>query len=410
MKHVWILNHYAQTPTGSGATRHYYFAKNLEAYGWTASIIAASVEMHTKEQRLSKMQLKRLEVINGVPFLWLKTPSYTRNNWRRMLNMLAFGVHAIIPFATKYLVRPDAIIGSSVHPFAALAGAIIAWRRHVPFLFEVRDLWPQTLIDMGYLRPESFVTNIFQHLELWLYKRASTIIAVLPQAYEYIVPLGIAREKIIWIPNGVDMQAFPQPRPPTPNPAVFTLMYFGAHGRANGIENTLEAMACLNKLALPLPIKLRLIGDGPDKSQLIEKAKTLGLTNVSFEPPVPKSKIPTLAQEADAFVFNILNLPLYRFGISLNKLFDYMASGRPIIYAGSASNDPVAEAQAGLTVPPENPQAMAEAIVQLMAMSPELREEMGGRGRRYVEEKHSFAYLSQKLATALDVCTANARE
>lgn len=400
MKHVWILNHYAQTPDRSGATRHFHLAKELAAYGWKASIIAASVEMHTKKQRLNPGEAYRLEMYEGIPFLWIGTPLYTENNWRRMLNMLAYAGRVLLPWTTKTLARPDAIIGSSVHPFAALAGALLAFHFRVPFLFEVRDLWPQTLIDMGRLSPDGVTTRLMRGLEKWLYRRARYIISVLPNAYEYIVPLGIDKDKIVWIPNGVDLSAFPVPAHPAEEHDPFTLMYFGAHGRPNGLDNIILAMELLQKRKIP--VRLRLIGEGGEKNSLKEMVAEKGLNNVVFEDSVPKEKIPQLAREADAFVFNILNLPLYRFGISLNKLFDYFAAAKPIIYGGAAANDPVSEARAGITVPPEDPGAMAGAVEKLLSMSPQERSDMGRNGRRYVEEKHAFGYLAGKLAQALD--------
>lgn len=403
MKHVWILNHYAATPSSSGVTRTYNFAKNLPPCGWTASIIAASTDYHTRKQYLKDGETSRIEEINGVPFLFLRTPPYQRNDWRRAVNMLVFMARALTPGMMKGLQKPDVIIGSSVHPFAAIAGAVLAACRHVPFVFEVRDLWPQTLIDMGYLKPDGFVTRALQLVEKWLYRRAVRIVVLLEHADNYIVPLGIAKNKIVWIPNGVDSSVFPVAREVAPS-GVFTLMYFGAHGDANGLHNVLAAMKILNQKTLPMPVRLRLIGDGPEKVGLIARAKEAGLGNVSFEDPVPKTEIPALAAQADVFLFNVRNLDLFKYGMSPNKLFDYFAAARPIVYTGATRDNMVELAQAGLTVPPEDPQAMADAIARLMALTPAERAEMGRNGRRYVEEKHAFSYLAQKLATVLDQC------
>ena len=402
MKHVWVLNHYAAAPGESGISRTHYLAQHLPPYGWSASIIAASTDYHTRKQRLEDHETLRLEVLDSVPFLWLRTPSYIRNDWRRVLNILAYTLRALLPSSTSQLKKPDAIIGSSVHPLAALAGAILAWIKKVPFIFEVRDLWPQTLIDMGHLKPDSLVTRALQYLELWLYKRAAYTIVLLEHADEYIVPLGIDKSRVVWIPNGVDSKQFPAAQTTKAASDVFTLMYFGAHGDANGLKTVLDAMHLLKGKTLPMPVRLRLIGDGTEKKGLIEYAKTLGLDNVSFENPVPKKEIPALAQEADVFTFNVRNLALFKYGMSPNKLFDYFAASRPIIYTGATLRNMVEEAKAGLTVPPENPSAMADAVQTLLAMTPAQREEMGHNGRRYVEEKHSFPYLAQKLAVVLD--------
>lgn len=149
MKNIWILNHYATYPGGVGSSRHYYLAKCLKSLGWSATIIAASVEHQTGIQRLKFGEGQRIDEINGVPFLWLRTPVYKGNGAGRLKNILAYTWSVLQPNATKELPRPDVIVGSSVHPFAAVAGALLARRLSVPFIFEVRDLWPQTLIDLG---------------------------------------------------------------------------------------------------------------------------------------------------------------------------------------------------------------------------------------------------------------------
>jgi glycosyltransferase involved in cell wall biosynthesis len=407
MKNVWILNHYAKAPSDAGGTRHFHLAEHLQAHGWQATVIAASVDHATGQQRLAAHEAQRLETLQGVPFLWINTPGYSGNGGARVRNMLAYTWAVLRRRTTAALPRPDVVIGSSVHPFAAVAGALLARRYRVPFIFEVRDLWPQTLVDMGRLRDGALTTRTLRLLERWLYRRAARTVVLLPLAWQYIVPLGIAKERVVWIPNGVDLSLFPRSElAEAPGDETFTLMYFGAHGGANGLDNVLQAMAQVAQLPGGQNIRLRLIGNGPLKPALIEQAKALGLTNVQFESPVPKSQIPTLAAQADAFVIAVLDLPkLYRFGISMNKLFDYLAAGRPILIASAATNNPVAASQAGLTVPPGRSQELANAIVQMANTPLTERQRMGQAGRAYVEQNHGFDQLAQRLAQTLDaVC------
>ncbi len=394
MKNVWILNHYAQEPGAGGGTRHFDLAKNLKSFGWTASIIAAGTEHNTGRQRVSGLT-SRLDNIDGVNFLWISTPGYEGNGSARLKNMLAYTVRSLSSSVTSQLPRPDAIIGSSVHPLAGVAGAMLASRHKVPFYFEVRDLWPETLIDMGRISRNGLTARIMRRIEGYLYRRASKIITLLPNAHDYIGRFNIAREKVVWIPNGVELGRFPPPVEPRLKDQ-FSLMYFGAHGGANGLGNLIEAM----RLIQDEPVRLRLIGDGPEKEQLRNQAD--GLSNISFEAPVPKSEIPRLASEADAFVFNLIDAPVFKYGISSNKLFDFMASGRPIIFACHSSNNPVADAGAGFTIPPESPEDLAEAIKTMMHTPHQRRWEMGLAARRFVEENHHFAHLAHTLANVLN--------
>lgn len=403
MKHVWILNHYAQEPGGTGGTRHFHLAKHLSSSGWQATVIAATA-IGSGEKRLEAGELSRLDSIRDVPFLWVRTPIYEGDGAGRMLNMLAYSWRVLRRRTTHGLPRPDVVIGSSVHPFAAAAGALLARRFKVPFVFEVRDLWPQTLVDMGRLREGDFLTWALRKLETWLYRRAARIVVLLPHAWEYITPLGIPRERITWIPNGVDLSLFPPTPERTGEPSGrFTLMYFGAHGQANGLDNLLQAMKLVQSRPEGRHIVLRLVGDGRMKAALIEQARQLGLSNVSFEPPVPKFRIPAVAMEADAFVIAVRDLPrLYRYGISMNKLFDYLAAARPVVIASNAANNPVADSAAGLTVGAEQPRALADAIINIAAAPLEARLRMGRAGREYVERNHSFQQLAQRLAVVLD--------
>lgn len=402
MRHVWILNHYAQVPGGPGGTRHFSLARHLPACGWKATIIAASTDHATGRQRLRDGETKRAETVGGVPFLWLRARDYSGNGTDRVLNMLDY-TRAVLKRGTlANLEPPDAIIGSSVHPLAAWAGHRLARRYGVPFVFEVRDLWPQTLIDMGRITARHPAAISLRWLEKSLYENAKCIIVLFPGAKAYIEPLGIPPDRIVCIPNGADLAQFPVTPPREPSDR-FTLMYLGAHGAANGLDNVLAAMRIVEADPAGRRVTLRLIGEGPQKPALIAMADEMGLRNVAFEDPIPKAEVPARAAEADAFVICIRDMPgLYRFGISMNKIFDYMAAGRPTIAALAASNNPIAEADAGLTVPPENPEALAGAILKLSSLPNERRDRMGRAGRRHVEEHYAMEKLSGRLAAALD--------
>jgi len=404
MRHVWIVNHYAQEPVGFGVTRHFSLARHLAAHGWKATIIAASTDHPGGRQRLEAGEASRLQTFDGVPFLWLRAREYSGNGTDRILNMVDFTRAALRRGMLSGIEPPDVVIGSSVHPLAAWAGRRLARRFRVPFVFEVRDLWPQTLIDMGRVSARHPATLALQWLERSLYRSAARIVVVLPNAGDYIEPLGIPRDKIVWIPNGVDPDWFPPP-PPASASDTFTLMYFGAHGEANGLATMLEAMRLVERDPAGQRIVLRLIGKGPQKPVLVAMAREAGLRNVRFDDPVSKVEIPGLAAEADAFVICVRNMPgLYRFGISMNKIFDYLAGARPTIIAVDAANNPIAEAGAGLTVAPEDPQALAAAILAMAALQPERRREMGAAGRRYLEGNHRMDLLAGRLASTLNAC------
>lgn len=401
MKHVWILNHYAQLPADTGGlTRHHSLARHLPANGWRATIVAASTAHPSGRRRNLEAEGSR-DVGDGTRFLWLAAPEYSGNGVDRIRNMLAYAWRAAFSGATSALERPDAIIGSSPHPAAALAGALLARRHGVPFLFEIRDPWPQALIDMGRIGADGLPARAMRRLERHLFRVASRSIALWPHIGAYMREHGIEGPEPAWIPNGFDLAAASPPEP-LPDGAAFTLMYLGAHGGANGLDNLVRAMRIVQDRPEAAHIRLRLIGDGPLKPGLRGLAAELGATNLAFEAPVPKHRVAALSAQADAFVFNLVDAPMFRYGISPNKLYDYMAAQRPVIFCCNASNDPIAESGGGISVAPGRPDLLAEAILRLAATPRERRAAMAAAARRHVEARHSFERLAADLARVLD--------
>lgn len=401
-KILWIVNHYALPPGGVGGTRHFTLAKHLKALGWRAIIIAASTELNTGTQRLRADEPSRLETIDGVEFLWLRAPVYRGNRLGRLINMLVFAGRAWRLKSRVLLPKPDAVLGSCPHPFASFTALLLARHYRVPFYYEIRDLWPEGLVELAHISPNHPLMLLFGWMERYEVRRARKIVTLLPGICQYLVPLGVKEDDIVWVPNGIDASLFAVVEPP-PARQPFTLMYFGAHGIANGLDNLISAMEILRDEGVE-NIRLRLVGDGPMKAALQAQvvAKDL-LLQVSFESPVPKSAIPALAAGADGFVFNLVDAPVFiKYGVSANKLFDFMAAARPVLFCCKAGNDPVQSAQCGFTVEPNNPRALADAIKQLATMPLSERQAMGQRGRAYVLEHHGFENLARKLAAMLD--------
>ncbi len=404
---IWIFNHYAITPDLPGGTRHYDLGKELVKQGHHVVIFATSFH-HTlhRETRLQLGENWKIEDVDGVKFVWLRTPPYWRNDWRRVRNMVVYMFRAWwlgrkLPKLSSEIKKPDILLGSSVHLLAVLAAYWLSKYYNVPFVMEVRDLWPQTLIDMGKLSPQHPITKALQILEKFLYNQAKRIITPLPNAHEYIISCGIPREKVVWIPNGVDLSRFNNNVYPERSNNDFNVMYVGAHGLANGLDTLIQAAKIVQDSGYQ-KIHFILVGDGPEKPRLIALAKDLNLYNIEFHKSMPKNQVPSILNKADATVFLLHNIPLYKYGISLNKLFDYLATGKPLILAGSPVNNPVQEAQCGLTVPPGDPRALAEAIIKLYQMPPEERKAMGKRAREYVEKYYDIRKLADRLETVLN--------
>ena len=402
MRHVWILNHYANPPAFPGGARHHSLALHLPEYGWKATVLVSSVIHHANRQLLPDGVGSAVETVEGVDYLRLRIPQYEDNSIHRLMSMGAYCARALDPRSRRRIAPPDLVVGSSVHPFAALAGSIIATRYRVPFVFEVRDLWPETLIARGKMEENGAPARAFRTLERYLYRRAEHIVTVLPRAHEYITRCGVPREKVAYIPNGYNARDF-EDLPPRPKRKTFDFMYFGSHGLSNDLDVLIDAYASFEaRYEGKRPVRLRMIGDGPLKEGLQKRAEELGIRNISWEPLRPRGDVPALASEADCCVVVVGDLPrLYRYGISLNKLFDYMGAGRPVIAAAAAANDPVSEAGAGLSVPPEAG-ALADAMLQMASTHHAPRAAKGPPPPPFMLHKHHKPVLAGRYAELLD--------
>ena len=398
---IWIVNHYADPPDGM-ATRSIDIARRLVQRGNPTTIFASNFN-HYRFDSVVPMgwRLWRAQDVEGVKVVWIRTTPYHANNWRRTVNMVLFTI-LVLAVGLFERPKPDVVIGVSVHPLAAWAGYVLSRVKRARFFFEVTDLWPQTLIDLGRLKPQSLIARSLRRLERFLCMKAERIVMLLPNADLYLKSLGVPQDKIVWIPNGVELSRYDAlapydgaKRPP------FRVMFMGGFVATNALDNILETAKLLKDRGRD-DIEFILVGRGTDRELVIQKAHDLGLHNVHFPDPVPKPEIGRVMSGADAFIYALHDLPLYRYGVSLNKLTDYLAGGRPIIFSGHSAYDPVKEIGAGYSLPPDDPVAVADAIEKLFSLSPVERIDMGRKGREYVVEYHDIPKLASRLLATLE--------
>lgn len=404
---IWIFNHYATIPSLAGGTRHYDLAKELIKKGHTVTIFASSFDHPTRtEKHIHHPAVKILEEnIDGIRFIWVKTTPYQKNDWRRVLNMLSYSVRAYF-YAKKLSEKPDVVIGSLMHPFAALIGYLIARKKKSLFYFEERDLWPQTLIDLGKVSEKHPVVKVLSWLERFLYRKAHRIIVLFDKAVDYVESQGISRNKVLYLPNGVDLDRFkeinlhlPKEHEDTFNQlkGKFIVMYTGAHGLANNLDPILDIAKIMEKKFTD--IHFLFVGEGSEKERLLHKSIAYSLNNVTFLPGVPKNLIPSLLSRGHIGIISLKDTKLYKWGISLNKMFDYMAAGLPIVMLSSLKNTIIEQYQIGIKAQDINEAANA---IENLYVDEHTYKVMKQNALHFVEQYHSWDNLAQKLLNVLE--------
>ncbi len=348
------------------------------------------------EWRARFRNFRDTEVIDGVcierTWLW---PLPNRRAHERIRSYASFCLSAAIRGIT--LAAPDLVIGTSPQLLVALCGWWLARSKRVPFVFEVRDLWPESLAAVGASAEGNTLHRVLGAIAGFLYRRADRIVVVTPAFKAHLIQRWhVPAEKISIVENGVETDLFrPEPsaielrRGSKPNtPDRFLICYVGTLGMAHGLETVIDAADQLQR-TLPSALLL-LVGEGSEKQRIVEMAAARGLSNVEFLDQQPRNRIPAIVSAADLCLVTLKKTDLFKTVIP-TKLLEYMACERPVVIAvDGQARQIVEDADAGLFVPPGNSHALADAICDL-ARNPERRRQMGANGRRYI-----LAHLSRE--------------
>ncbi len=415
---ILLINHYAGSPAHGMEHRPFYMAREWVRAGHDVTILAAT-HSHLRTQNPAAGE----EIIQGIRYRFLDTPSYQGNGLGRVRNMLAF-VSSVWRQARRLAdeLKPDIVIASSTYPLDIYPARRIArlakkqgakthgagtHRAKARLIYEVHDLWPLSPMELGNIPAwHPFIMGM-QKAENDAYRSVDRVVSMLPKAEAHMRAHGMAPEKFAYLPNGIDVSEWKEATEPLPAlhrealeglraQGRFIVGYAGSHGVANALHHLIDA-ACL---LAGQPVTLVLVGQGPEKDAL--QSRAMGVDNVVFLPPLAKGAVPALLDAMDALYLGWNRVPLYRFGISPNKLMDYMMAAKPVIHSVEAGNDPVAESACGLSVPPEDPEAIARAITQMMATDPAERAAMGARGRAFVVDQHDYRVLAQRFLEVME--------
>jgi len=402
---ILYLSQYFPPEIGATQTRAYEMARNLVRLGHQVTVLA-EVPNHPTGiiPPAYRGKLYERAVMDGVDVLrvWVKTaPQKTFAT--RMLLYLTYMVNGALAGSLLAPGRFDLVYATSPPLFVGAAALALSRLRRAPMVFEVRDLWPESAVQLGELNNTRAI-RLATHLEEACYRRARHIVVVTKGIRARLLERGYPAEKITLIPNGANTDIY-TPQPPNLElrrswgigPERFVVLYAGLHGLAHGLETALLAA---EELRGHPEILFLFVGDGPQKAALVEQAGRMGLPNVLFHAALPEAELPPAIAMADIGLDTRRRVGISQVTLPV-KMFSYMASARPVLLSAEGeSTELLRRAGAGVAVPPEDPSALAQAILDLQA-NPALRAEMGQQGRAFVQAHYSRQALACQLAQLL---------
>lgn len=395
-KTVWIINQFAGHNRSGWGERHFYFSKYWKEEYEVVLISGSYNHMFTELPNVNKKFTK--EVVEGRTFCWIKTPTYKAESILRFWSFIVFAFRSFfVPSST--FGRPDIILVSSMPIFPILSGFWLKKKYNASkLIFEIRDIWPLTLIELGKKSPKHPAVRFIGWFERFGYKKSDVIVSLLPNAKDHFDEVAQAGHKMKYIPNGLDMEALQKMEVPSEILGAipddkFVIGYTGTIGLANALEHFVEAALILKN---DPRFHFVLIGDGYLKSKLIESVE--GCENITFFDKVKKDQIATLLEKFDVCFVGRSGSPLFRHGVSANKYFDYMLASKPVLDSNNRIKDPIELSGGGIIVEPDSSQCIVEGIETLFGMTQEKREELGKLGYLYVTQNHSISNLAAEYA------------
>lgn len=401
MKVLYFHQHFS-TPKGSLGIRSYQMARQLIARGHQVTMVCGSYGGGETGLDAPFVGGRRRGLVDGIDIVEFDM-AYS-NSDSLVKRAAIFARFALRSVGLAFSERYDVLFATTTPLTAGIPGIFARWLRGKPFVFEVRDLWPELPRAMGVIRNPVLLAAL-SLLEWASYRSAHRLVGLSPGIVDGIAARGVARERIALVPNGCDLSIFAAPtepwRPAQVGPGDLLAVFAGAHGMANGLDAVLDAAAELKRRART-DIKLLLIGQGKLKNSLQERARREGLDNVVFHEPVRKHQLAGLMASTDLGLQILANVPAFYYGTSPNKFFDYIAAGLPVLnnYPGWLAGM-VTEHQCGFTCPPDDAGAFADAL-EAAADDRAALKRMGGYSRQLAERSFDRTVLAERWVTWLE--------
>ena len=401
---IWIISQYESLPSTGLGGRHRHLARELSARGYSVSLISARSTHLTRDKKEAQKAPEK-EAFEGFEFVRVSINNYQHaHDKRRILSWLTFAFK-VAKLHKKIGVKPDLVIYSSPSLIPFISAYYIARRFKAKLIFDVRDIWPLTLMRVGGFSNTNPLIKIMEWVERFAYRKADFVISNLEGAVTHMCAKGLEREKFKWIPNGfseaelskscsVDKKVLG-----TLENQKFSVSYVGTVGEANSIITLLEAAFYLRD---EKDIAINIFGEGRLLKELKHHKRRLGLENVYFWGAIPKKQVSEVLKLSDCCVICWKDSSLYDYGVAANKIFDYLYSGKPIINCYSGSYDLVSRYKAGVTIPAEDPKQLAKAIKNFSHEEPGRLETLGFNGKSQVKINHEYRTIARQLSCLIE--------
>jgi len=414
-KNIWLWNHYATDMYKNNGGRHYWFAEELIKNGYDASIFCAN-SYHNRDEYIDTNSKKYIrKKLNGVPFIFVKTSTALGNGFDRVKNMFLFyrNLYYVSGQIEQIDGKPDIIIASSVHPLTMIAGIRIAKKMKIPCICEIRDLWPEAIFSFKMAKENSILGKILVAGEKWIYKNANALIFTKEGDTDYILEKKwdvnqggkIDLRKTHYINNGVDIKSFENNirvrvlEDEDLESGMFNVVYVGAIRPVNNVGNILDAAKLMKDIK---DVQFLVYGDGNQKEELEYRLINENIKNVKFKGYINKQYIPYVLSKSSV---NVLNYSQKQYnwarGNSSNKLFEYMASGKPIISTVKMGYSLIEKYNCGLELDKSSSQELADAIIKIKNMTSEEYLRFGNNARLGVRD-FDFNVLTEKLIHVIE--------
>lgn len=403
--HVLYFHQHFSTPRGATGTRSYEMAQRLIRRGHTVTMVCGSYDSARTGLDGPFVNGRRRGTVDGIDVIELELPyANAYGFWRRSWTFLRFALRSV---ALALREPADLVFATTTPLTAGIPGIAARWIRRKPFVFEVRDLWPELPRAMGVIT-NPIVLGLMSVLEWMSYRSATRCIGLAPGIVDGIADRGVPRHKIALIPNGCDLDVFVPSRDrtmltrllPSLGDTDVVAIFAGAHGIANGLEAVLDAAAEVKRRGRS-DIRIVFIGRGKSKPKLVARVADEGLS-VDFLDTVPKTELAGLLAGADVGLMILADIPAFYRGTSPNKFFDYIAAGLPVLnnYPGWLA-DLISQTECGIAVPPRDARAFAEAL-EALADDPKGRRLMGKRARELAEREFDRDILGERFVAVLE--------